>query len=92
MTFVVVSYDISDDRRRAKVSKALVSFGRRVQWSVFDCLLDERSLVRMRRKLATLIDHEADSVRIYRLCRRCRGSIEVIGLGSVEVEERVHVV
>jgi len=41
---IVVSYDIPDDRRRLQLSKALKDFGKRVQWSVFECHLDDRQL------------------------------------------------
>lgn len=32
---LLVAYDIPDDRRRAKVAKVLLRFGRRVQYCVF---------------------------------------------------------
>ena len=37
--YVVVSYDITNDRRRLKVMKTLEGFGERVQYSVFECRL-----------------------------------------------------
>jgi len=40
----VVSYDIVDDKRRTKLAKKLCDFGKRVQYSVFECDLDEDSL------------------------------------------------
>ena len=39
--FYVVSYDISDDRRRLNLVKTLLDFGAMVQYSVFECLMDE---------------------------------------------------
>jgi CRISPR-associated protein Cas2 len=38
--FIVVSYDISHDRRRARLSRELKNFGTRVQYSVFECVLE----------------------------------------------------
>ena len=38
--FIVVAYDICDDRRRLCVHKALKNFGHPVQYSTFECLLD----------------------------------------------------
>src|SRR6185436_13646804 len=38
---ILVSYDIPDDRRRTKLANALKDFGERVQYSVFEFLLDE---------------------------------------------------
>ncbi|MEW6376162.1 MAG: CRISPR-associated endonuclease Cas2, partial [Thermodesulfobacteriota bacterium] len=39
--FYVVSYDIPDDQRRIKIAKILEDFGDRVQYSVFECLLEQ---------------------------------------------------
>jgi len=36
---VVVVYDIPDDKRRTKLSKFLEGYGRRTQFSVFECFL-----------------------------------------------------
>ena len=38
--YVVVSYDITCDRRRSKVARTLEDHGKRVQYSVFDCILN----------------------------------------------------
>ena len=42
--FVLVCYDIPDDRRRTKVMQTLLDFGRRVQYSVFECDLKAKDL------------------------------------------------
>lgn len=87
MIFVSIAYDVSDDRRRRRVSRVLEDFGTRVQFSVFDCQLEERALLELRELLAAEIDQSLDGVRFYRLCRRCRGHVEVMGLGRI-LEER----
>ena len=40
----LVSYDISDDKRRRKVCKILEGYGYRVQYSVFECDLDDKKI------------------------------------------------
>lgn len=35
-TFYVLAYDLSDDRRRAKIARLMESMGERVQGSVFE--------------------------------------------------------
>lgn len=40
MKHYVIAYDIPDDSRRDKVATLLVSYGERVQLSVFECWLD----------------------------------------------------
>jgi CRISPR-associated protein Cas2 len=67
--FIVVSYDISDDRRRTRVMKALKDFGAHVQYSVFECDLKAEDYRRMRERLAKLVDRKEDSVRFYVLCQ-----------------------
>ena len=69
--FVVVSYDIPDDRRRTKVSKLLKDYGERVQYSVFECRLRPRDFKRLLERLKPLLDPKEDDVRFYRLCIAC---------------------
>jgi len=76
---IVVSYDIPDDRRRLQLSKTLKDFGERVQWSVFECHLDDHQLERLRRRMLGLIEAKEDSVRIYRLCASCERNLETLG-------------
>ena len=64
----LVCYDIPEDRVRGKVARLLEGYGDRVQESVFECWLDRRHLIRLRERLAGLIDEEADKIRIYSLC------------------------
>jgi CRISPR-associated protein Cas2 len=40
--FYLISYDIPDDRRRARVFKLMRGWGERVQFSVFCCQLNPR--------------------------------------------------
>ena len=88
--FYVVSYDIPDDRKRDKVSKTLLDFGSRVQYSVFECILDNKLLEKMTAKLSSLISDE-DSVRIYALCAKCEGVARVFGKGEVTKDENVFI-
>lgn len=85
--YVVVSYDVAGDRRRRKIAKVMESFGTRKQYSVFDCTLDEGRLQKMKKKLNRLLKPEQDSIRIYRICERCRSSIEIMGTGTIKDDE-----
>jgi CRISPR-associated protein Cas2 len=87
-----VSYDVVDDKRRLKVAKVLTNYGRRVQKSVFECDLDERRSLALKKEVDRLIDHEEDSVRYYPICGRCQRNIEVSGWGVVTEEEEVIIV
>jgi len=90
--YVVVAYDIVDDRRRTRLAKTLKDYGWRVQKSVFECRLDDRMFLKMKNRVEKTIDHEEDSVRYYFLCKRCEGDIAVSGLGAVHEEEDVIIV
>ncbi|AGY58212.1 CRISPR-associated endonuclease Cas2 [Gloeobacter kilaueensis] len=77
--FVLVSYDIPNDKRRTKIHNALKSYGEWVQFSVFECDLDDTNYARLRARLSALIKPEEDSIRFYFLCRTCSPKIERIG-------------
>lgn len=83
---ILVSYDIPEDRRRVKIAKTLEDFGERVQYSVFECELEQEHLDRLRHRLGKLVEEADDSIRFYLLCARCKGTIEVLGRGEVPSE------
>jgi CRISPR-associated protein Cas2 len=79
----LICFDISDDRVRYRVVKALKGYGRRVQKSVFECPnLSEHRLLLLQKKMESLIDHGSDSVRYYRLCKACVAEVEWTGVGG----------
>lgn len=90
----VISYDIPLDKRRVKLAKLLEGFGQRVQFSVFECNLDDREYLVLMRKLRRLAKPgDGDSVRIYRLCSPCTKQIEIIGAGPpIETRADVYIV
>ena len=90
----LVSYDISDDRRRDKVSQELLGQGDRAQYSVFFCELTSQELIRMRTTLRTLIHHAEDQVMILDLGRARRplvNNLEVLGR-SYDPPVRSHII
>ncbi|MCS6817927.1 MAG: CRISPR-associated endonuclease Cas2 [Blastocatellia bacterium] len=89
--FYIISYDISDDKRRTQVSEILKDFGTRVQYSVFECLLTEDQFLVLLRRLRSHIDPATDSLRCYRLCQGCVDEIIVEGRGDVTREEDVYI-
>lgn len=86
--YVIVSYDIQDDKRRTRIHKALKNFGEWVQFSVFECDLSKEEYLIMRNRLDQLINKEEnDSVRFYFLCESCRQGVERIG-GVIPLERK----
>lgn len=81
---VLVTYDVDTSsslgkRRLRKVAKECVNYGRRVQNSVFECLLTEAQFCILRASLESNIDMELDSVRFYFLGNNWDRRIESIG-------------
>lgn len=63
----LVTYDIADPRRLARVFKRLKKEGVPLQYSVFSVEASNAQMGALVAHLATLIDKRADDVRAYRL-------------------------
>ncbi|MCF8382789.1 MAG: CRISPR-associated endonuclease Cas2 [Chlorobium sp.] len=87
MQFILVTYDIENDRRRTKIHKVLEGYGISVQYSVFECFLSDEDYASLRQRLQSLMDakHPLDSIRYYRLCRNCVETVDVDGNRSFEI-------
>lgn len=88
---IVVSYDLPDDRRRTKLAHNLKDFGVRVQYSVFECILEADQVEALRVRIARLIDPAEDRVRIYRFCEDCGAKTELLGLSEPTEDLDVYV-
>ena len=82
--FVLVSYDVktSDQggsKRLRRVAKACKDYGQRVQYSVFECIVDPAQWAVLRQRLIDEIDSESDSLRFYFLGANWRHKLEHIG-------------
>lgn len=72
MHFYLACFDISDDRIRYRVGKALNAYGTRIQRSVFEISVkNENNLKLLRAEIAELLE-PGDDCRFYFLCRACR--------------------
>jgi len=78
---VVVSYDVVENRKRARLAKYLKGYMERVQKSVFEGVIADRTLEALTKGIAKRIDRSDDTVRIYTLCERCVSAVEIIGTG-----------
>src|SRR5216683_1021138 len=87
----VIAYDIPDDRRRTKVHKILLGFGKWTQYSLFECFLSRKELVLLRSKLAEHLVATEDSVRFYPLCASCVSKVETVG-GPLPADDYLFVV
>ncbi len=76
----LITYDITSDKIRNKVSKILLDYGRRVQYSVFESDMTEKELERVLKKIKSLIDTTTDNVKFYYLCLGCEKKTLSLGL------------
>ena len=81
---VLVSYDVSTvykkgRRRLRRVAKVCQNYGQRVQYSVFECIVDPAQWTIMRQKLIDEIKPEKDSLRFYFLGSNWKRRIEHVG-------------
>jgi len=82
--FVLITYDVktSDpggNKRLRRVARACTDFGQRVQYSVFECIVDPAQWVMLRQRLIHEIDDKADSLRFYFLGSNWKHRVEHIG-------------
>jgi CRISPR-associated protein Cas2 len=81
---VLISYDVSTEteagkRRLRKVAKVCESRGQRVQYSVFECLVDTAQWTMLKARLENEIDKENDSLRFYYLGTNWKNRVEHVG-------------
>ena len=83
--FVLITYDVNSETgagrgRLRKVAKQCVNYGRRVQNSVFECILDNAQSIVLKAALTDIIDVEKDSLRFYYLGNNYQTKIEHVGV------------
>lgn len=89
---IIASYDIRDPKRLTKVARTMKNYGERVLKSVFECNLDKRKFVEMKRKIDEIIEPIEDSVRYYILCDKCMKEVEYSGKGEPFQEDEEYLV
>jgi CRISPR-associated protein Cas2 len=81
---VLVTYDVNTEtaagrKRLRRVAKTCVNFGQRVQFSVFECLVDPGQWSALRARLIDELYQNKDSLRFYFLGSNWKRRIEHIG-------------
>ena len=82
---VLITYDVNTEtaagrKRLRKVAKQFTNYGRRVQNSVFECILDNAQCVTLKAILADIIDESVDSLRFYYLGNKYQTKVEHMGV------------
>ena len=82
---VLITYDVNTEtvsgkKRLRKVAKQCENYGRRVQNSVFECILDQAQSVVLKQSLIDIIDENVDSLRFYYLGNKYQTKVEHVGV------------
>ena len=78
---ILISYDISDNKRRRNVAKILEGHGYRVQYSVFECELTAAQIKKLQARLRKWVNlRDEDSIRFYPLYGDSADKVQVIGV------------
>lgn len=83
---MLVSYDVAQDEKGTKrlrhIAKLCENYGQRVQYSVFECLVDPAEWATLKTKLISEINPKYDSLRFYSLGANWQPKVEHIGAKS----------
>jgi CRISPR-associated protein Cas2 len=82
---ILVSYDVNTETRAGrgrlrKVATICKNYGQRVQFSVFECRVNDAQYEVFRAELVKIVDKKTDSIRFYRLMAPREKHIEVFGV------------
>lgn len=89
----MVSYDVAittlgGKQRLRRVAKTCVNWGQRVQFSVFECVVDPAQWVTLKSQLERIINPSTDSLRYYYLGSNWKHRVEHIGAKpSLDLDE-----
>lgn len=81
---ILVTYDVainteSGQKRLRRVARQCLNYGRRVQNSVFECIINEAQFVSLKASLTKIINPKTDSILIYILGKNWRRNIVRLG-------------
>lgn len=82
---VLITYDVNTESsagcgRLRKVARQCENYGRRVQNSVFECIVDQAQLVTLKAMLIDIINEDVDSIRFYYLGNKYQTKVEHVGV------------
>lgn len=81
---VLVSYDVAVSseggrRRLRQIARECQNYGQRVQFSVFECVVDPAQWTKLKNKLERTINAKTDSLRYYYLGANYKRRVEHVG-------------
>jgi len=79
MLLYIVCYDTHSDKRRKKMADLLEGYGRRVQYSVFECVLPPDKYQELKKRLRKRYKEGEDCIRFYPISQHTIGQVELWG-------------
>ncbi len=84
---ILVTYDVNTEtkegrRRLRKVAEVCQDYGQRVQYSVFECRVNEMQYETFQARLLKIMNKETDSIRFYRLRSPREKYVESFGIDN----------
>ena len=82
---ILVTYDVNTEtkegrRRLRKVAEVCKDYGQRVQYSVFECRVNEMQYETFQARLLKIMNKDTDSIRFYRLRSPREKYVESFGI------------
>lgn len=88
--YILVIYDIVNNRRRTAFAKKMNAYGFRVQKSAFEALIPENLYRDLIGEIPKLIDGSEDTVRVYKI--RGNGEVCIFGQSPIFKNEEVIII
>jgi CRISPR-associated protein Cas2 len=89
---VLIVYDIPDDRRRLKLSNFLEGYGRRVQYSVFECFLSLDEMRQLHQRVKRWVKANEDNIRFYWISEEAVSRVLTIGSSPPEEPPAAYII
>lgn len=74
----IIAYDIANNKRRRRIVKIIEKYGKRANFSVFECMLTEYQLIHTKTKISKILDATEDKIIFYPICLNCYSKVEYI--------------
>ena len=87
--YVLIIYDIIDNRKRNKLAKFLQGYGFRIQKSAFEAFLTKSQYQKMLQEIKVFASPE-DSIRVYKIIGK--GQVTVMGIQESAQPEEVVII
>lgn len=82
--YILIIYDIVDNKRRNKFAKKMNGYGFRVQKSAFEAIISENLYRNLLKEIPGLINKKEDNIRVYKI--RGQGEVSLFG-ESIQIHD-----